>query len=193
MRAMLNFQPAAGMNNNDYYEKTANSVEITLNAGGAFYTPMLLDLEAQEKYLLDYKNLLTDLEKTDVRHVTQDKYLATLYLMGSEGANDQLKDSIKNNHSKRILGVYPPTIPNVMMQMNEFWPVKIEKPVPTALGMAFAGAGGKKGGDKKKTGRLLAKEWNALSNANKVKLRKVVGKNANNLKTPVHLHPNTLV
>ncbi len=36
MRALLNFQQAAGMNNNDYYEKTANRVEITLNAGGVF-------------------------------------------------------------------------------------------------------------------------------------------------------------
>ena len=39
MRAMLNFQQAAGMNNNDYYEKTANRVEITLNAGGLFIRP----------------------------------------------------------------------------------------------------------------------------------------------------------
>ncbi len=39
MRAMLNFQQAAGMNNNDYYEKTVNRVEITLNAGGVFYIP----------------------------------------------------------------------------------------------------------------------------------------------------------
>ena len=36
----------------------------------------------------------------------------------------------------------------------------------------FAGAGGTKGGNKKKTGRLFAEEWNALSDANKVKLRK---------------------
>ena len=48
MRALLNFQQAAGMNNNNYYEKTANCVENTLNAGEVFYTPMLLDLEAQE-------------------------------------------------------------------------------------------------------------------------------------------------
>ena len=34
MRALLNFQQAAGMSNNDYYKKTANRVEITLNAGG---------------------------------------------------------------------------------------------------------------------------------------------------------------
>jgi len=34
MRALLNFQQASGMNNNNYYEKTANCVEITLNAGG---------------------------------------------------------------------------------------------------------------------------------------------------------------
>ena len=38
--------------------------------------------------------------------------------------------------------------------------------------MAFAGAGRKKGGNKKKTGRLLAEEWNALSDADKAKLRK---------------------
>jgi hypothetical protein len=40
---------------------------------------------------------------------------------------------------------------------------------------AFAGAGVNKGGDngnKKKTGRLLAEEWYALSDANKAKLRK---------------------
>ena len=30
---------AAGMNNNDYYEKTANRVEITLNAGGYLIHP----------------------------------------------------------------------------------------------------------------------------------------------------------
>ena len=54
MRAILNFQQAAKMNNNDYYKKTANRVEITLNSGGVFYTPMLLDLEAQKKYPLDY-------------------------------------------------------------------------------------------------------------------------------------------
>ncbi len=53
MRALLNFQQAAGMNNNNYYKKTANCVEITLNAGGVFYTPMLLDIEAQEKYTSD--------------------------------------------------------------------------------------------------------------------------------------------
>jgi hypothetical protein len=35
---MLNFQQAARMNNNDYYEKTANCVKITLNAGGVLYT-----------------------------------------------------------------------------------------------------------------------------------------------------------
>ena len=54
MRAMLNFQQAARMNNNNYYEKTANCVEITLSAGGVFYTPMILGLEAQEKYTTDY-------------------------------------------------------------------------------------------------------------------------------------------
>ena len=47
MRVMLNFQQAAGMNNNNYYEKTANCVEITHNAGGIFYMPTLMDLEAQ--------------------------------------------------------------------------------------------------------------------------------------------------
>jgi hypothetical protein len=40
------------------------------------------------------------------------------------------------------------------------------------MGMAFVGAGVKKGGNKKKTGRLLAEEWNALSDANKAKLKK---------------------
>ena len=54
-----------------------------------------------------------------------------------------------------------------MMRMNKFRPVKIKKPVPPALGTAFAGAGGKKGGNKKKTERLLVEEWNALSDANK--------------------------
>jgi len=98
MRALLNFQQAAGMNNNDYYEKTANRVEITLNAGGVFYTPMLLDLEAQEKFALDYENLTSDPEKSDVRRITQDKYLAMLYIMRSESLNDQLKDSIKNDY-----------------------------------------------------------------------------------------------
>ena len=39
MRAMLNFQKATGMNNNNYYDKTANRVEITLNAGGYFMLP----------------------------------------------------------------------------------------------------------------------------------------------------------
>ena len=90
------------MNNNDYYKKTAYRVEITINAGGVFFMPMLLDLEAQKKYLLYYKNLSTDLEKSDVRLITQDKYLATLYIMRSEAANDQLKESIKNNYSKGI-------------------------------------------------------------------------------------------
>jgi hypothetical protein len=172
MRAMLNFQQAAGMNHNDYYEKTANRVEITLNDGGVFYTPMLLDLEAQEKYTLDYEDLTLDAEKFDVRRTTQHKYLATLYLMRSESANDQLKDSVKNYYSKGIVGAYPSTITNAMMRMNDFCPVKIDKPVPPALGTAFAGAGGKKGGGKKKTGRLLAEEWNALSDANKARLKK---------------------
>jgi hypothetical protein len=67
--------------------------------------------------------------------------------MTSEASNDQLKDSIKNDYSKGILGAYPSTIPNAMMCMNEFCPVKIDKPVPPALGTAFAGAGVKKGGD----------------------------------------------
>ena len=60
------------MNNNDYYKykKTANRVEITLNAGGVFYTPMLLDLEAQEKHTRDYKDLASDSEKSDVRWIT---------------------------------------------------------------------------------------------------------------------------
>ena len=40
------------------------------------------------------------------------------------------------------------------------------------MGTAFSEAGGKKGGDKKKTGCLLDEEWNALSNADEVKLRK---------------------
>jgi hypothetical protein len=149
MRAMLNFQQAAGMNNNDYYEKTANRVEITLNAGGVFYTPMLLDLEAQEKYSLDYEDLTSDADKSDVRRITQDKYLATLYLMRSESVNDQLKDSVKNDYSKGIVGAYPSTIPNAMMCMNEFRPVKINKPMPPSLGTAFAGSGGK-GGKKKR-------------------------------------------
>ena len=56
--------------------------------------------------------------------------------------------------------------------MNKFCPVKIEKPVPPALGTAFAGAGIKKGGNKKKTGHLSAEEWNVLSDANKAKLKK---------------------
>ena len=73
---------------------------------------------------------------------------------------------------KGVLGEYPLTIPNAMMRMDKFCPVKIEKPVPPALGTAFAGAGGKKGGDNKKTGRLSAEEWNALSDANKAKLKK---------------------
>ncbi len=49
------------------------------------------------------------------------------------------------------MGAYPSTIPNAMMRMNKFRPVKIEKSVPTALGTAFAGAGDKKGVNKKKT------------------------------------------
>jgi hypothetical protein len=167
MRALLNFQQAAGMNNNDYYEKIANWVEITHNAGGVFYMPMLLDLEAQEKYKQDYENLTSDTEKSDVRRITQDKYLATLYIMRSKSANDQLKDSIKNDSSKGILEAYPSTIPNAMMRMNEFRPIKIEKTVPPAMGMAFAGAGERKGGDKKKStsrgvGRLSSEEWYAL-------------------------------
>ena len=177
MRALLNFQQEAGMNNSDYYKKTANRVEITLNAGGVFYTPMLLDLEAQEKYTQDYEDLTSDSEKSYVRRIMQDKYLATLYIMRSESSNDQLKDSIKNDYSKGILGAYPSTIPNAMMRMNEFRPIKIDKPVPPALGTAFAGAGDKKGGDKKKTtggtpGRLSPEEWYALSDAQKAKLRK---------------------
>ena len=36
IRALLNFLQAARMNNNNYYKKTANRVEITLNAGGVF-------------------------------------------------------------------------------------------------------------------------------------------------------------
>jgi hypothetical protein len=97
--------------------------------------------------------------------------------MRSESSNDQLKDSIKNDYSKGILGVYPSTIPNAMMRMNEFRPIKIEKTVPPAMGTAFAGAGDKKGGDKKKSasvgvGLLLAEEWHALSDAEKAKPRK---------------------
>ncbi len=60
-----------------------------------------------------------------------------------------------------------------MMRMNKFRLVNIKKPVPPALGTAFAGAGDKKGGNKKKTaGRLSAEEWYALRDANKAKLRK---------------------
>ena len=92
--------------------------------------------------------------------------------MRSEAANDQLKDSIKNNYSKGIFGAYPSTIPNAMMRMNDFRPVKIDTPVPPALNTAFTGAVGKKGGDKKKMGRLSVEDWNALNDANKVKLRK---------------------
>ena len=105
------------MNNNNYYKKTVNRVELTLNAGGVFYTPMLLDLEAQEKYSLDYEDLTSDPEKLDVRRITKDKYLVTLYIMRSELSNDQLKDSIKNDYSKGILGAYPLTIPNAMMRV----------------------------------------------------------------------------
>ena len=108
------------MNNNNYYEKTVNRVEITLNAGGVFYTPMLLDLEAQEKYSSDYEDLTSDPEKSDVRRITQDKYLGTLYIMRSESSNDQLKDSIKNDYSKGILGAYPSSRPNALMCMTEF-------------------------------------------------------------------------
>ena len=50
-------------------------MEITLSAEGVFYTPMLLDLEAQEKYAVDYKDLKFDPEKSDVRRISQDKYL----------------------------------------------------------------------------------------------------------------------
>ncbi len=127
------------MNNYNYYKKTVNRVEITLNAGGVFYTPMLLDLETQEKFTTDYEDLTSDSEKSDVCHITQDKYLATLYIMIKEAVNHQLKDSIKNDYLKGILGAYPSTIPNAMMRMNEFCPVKINKPVPPALGTAFAG------------------------------------------------------
>ena len=115
MRAMLNFQHAAGMNNNYYYKKTANCVEITINVGGVFYRPTLLDLEAQEKNTADYKDLASDSEKSDVRCITQDKYIATLYILRSEAENDQLKDSVKNDYSKGILGAYQSTITNAMM------------------------------------------------------------------------------
>ena len=57
-----------------------------------------MDLEAQDKYTQDYKDLTKDADKSDVRRITQDKYLATLYIMRSEAANDQLKESIKNNY-----------------------------------------------------------------------------------------------
>jgi hypothetical protein len=138
---------------------------------------MLLDLEAQEKHTQDYEDLASDTEKSDVRRITQDKYLATLYIMRSKSANDQIKDSIKNDYSKGILEAYPSTIPNAMMRMNEFRPIKIEKTVPPAMRTAFAGAGEKKGGDKKKStlggvGRLLSEVWYALSEAEKAKLRK---------------------
>ncbi len=96
--------------------------------------------------------------------------------MRSESANDQLKDSIKNDYSKGILEAYLSTIPNAMMRMNEFRPIKIKKTVPPAMGTAFAGAGEKKGGNKKKStsggvGRLSSEEWYALSEAEKAKLR----------------------
>ena len=90
--------------------------------------------------------------------------------MRSEPANDQLKDSVKNDYSKGITGAYPPTIPSAMMRMNEFRPVKVERPMPPALGTAFVGTGGK--GKKKPGGRLSAEEWNALSDADKAKLKK---------------------
>ena len=75
------------------------------------------------------------------------------------------------------MGAYLSTIPNAMMHMNEFRPIKIEKSVPPALGTAFAGAGDKKGGNKKKMtgvtpGRLSPEEWYALSDAKTAKLRK---------------------
>ena len=85
--------------------------------------------------------------------------------------NDQLKDSVKNDYSKGIVGAYPSTIPNAMMCMNEFRPVKIDKPMPPSLGTAFAGSGGK-GGKKKKTGHLTPEEWYALSDADKAKVKK---------------------
>ena len=57
--------------------------------------------------------------------------------MRNEAANNQLKDSIKNDYLKGILGAYSSTIPNAMMRMNKFRPVKIDKPVPPAVGTSL--------------------------------------------------------
>ena len=121
---------------------------------------------------MDYEDLTSDSEKFNVCCITQDKYLATLYLMRSESANDQLNDSVKNDYSKGIVRAYSLTLPNAMMHMKEFCPVKIDKPVPPALGTAFAGAGGKGGKKKSPTGRLSTEEWNALSETNKPQIKK---------------------
>ena len=98
--------------------------------------------------------------------------MVSLYLMRSESANDQLKDTVKNDYSKGIAGAHPLTIPNAMMRMNEFRSVKIKKPVPPALGTAFAGARGKGGKKKSPTGRLSTEEWNDLSETDKARVRK---------------------
>jgi hypothetical protein len=70
------------------------------------------------------------------------------------------------------VGAYPSTTLIAMMRMNEFRPVKIKKPVHSALGTAFAGAGGKGGKKKFPTGHLSTEEWNALSETNKARVRK---------------------
>jgi hypothetical protein len=90
-----------------------------------------------------------------------------LYLMRSGKRHTQLKNDIKNDHSKGVENLFPMTVASAMQIMNDFKPVLTKAGPAVSLGTAFAQGGLLKKATK---GRLLEEAWNALSPEDKTKL-----------------------
>ena len=90
--------------------------------------------------MTDFESLTTD-QMVKLSKTCRDKYLATLYLMRSGKRHTQLKNDIKNDHSKGVENLFPMTVASAMQIMNDFKPVLTKAGPAVSLGMAFAQGG----------------------------------------------------
>ncbi len=99
------------MTNATYYDCFTRRVEVVRQAGVCYYTPDLLDMTAVELgKALPFTKLL-DVEQKAIIKLVEQEYLAYLFL---------LKKDVANNYSKGNQDAYPSDIHKALTIMNEY-------------------------------------------------------------------------
>ena len=92
---ILNFMQLTEMTLNFYYKMMAKWVEIAKIAGCVLLTLALLQMETDDIYAGKVYADLTDVERSIVRGVAKEKFLAVLLLERSDVKNVQLKTMLR--------------------------------------------------------------------------------------------------